>query len=125
MYWMQEHSTPQNRLYFTFRKAGEGGRRGKGFPHFATNTEQNKTALQYVQSTFPDTAKVKLQILHGHLQHVQTSNSPREGAALHTSPSWAPPPPHQSREQFKSMRKTCMSRVTNILSPWQQNQRAM
>lgn len=114
---MQEYSTPQNRLCFTFRKAVQGGRRGKGFPHFATNTEQNKTALHYVQSTFSDTAKVKLQILHEHSQHVQTSNLPREGAALYTSPSHAPRPKHKSREWFRSKRQTCTSRVTDLLEP--------
>lgn len=101
---MQEYSAPQNRLYFTFRKAVEGGRKGKGFPRFATNTEQNKTVFQYVQSTFLDTAKVKLQILHEPLQHVQTSNSAREGAALYPSPSYAPQSKHKSREWLRSKR---------------------
>lgn len=39
-----------------YREAGEG----RVFP-ILPQTEQNKTALHYVQSTFSDTAKVKLQ----------------------------------------------------------------
>lgn len=67
---------------------------GKVFPHLATNTEWNKFALGYMQSTISDTTHLKLQILHEHLQHVQTSNSPKKGAALYASLSCAPQPRH-------------------------------
>lgn len=95
-----------------YREAGEG----RVFP-ILPQTERNKTALHYVQSTFSDTAKVKLQILYEHLQHVQTSNLPREGAALYTSPSCAPRPKHKSREWFRSKRQSSTNRVTDILEP--------
>ena len=114
---MQEYSTPQNSLYFTFGRATEGGREGKGFPYLATNTEQNKLAFWYMQSTVSDIANLKLQILHEHLQHVQTSNSSRKGAALYTSSSCAPQPKHKSRGWFRSERHTCTCRVTDIFGP--------
>lgn len=122
---MQEYSTPQNRLYFTFRKAVEGGRKGKGFPHFATNTEQNKTALQYVQSTFSGTAKVELQTLHEHLQHVQTNNSARAGAALYTSPACAPNLNTGAGNGSEARDKHVQVESQIYLSPWQQKDRVI